>query len=66
MIFALFVFSYLFGLVGTLVAVPLAAAAGVVVRFALRLYLDSSVYRGNSGVEAASGLPRNATPKDKT
>src|SRR5215831_10022408 len=62
MIFALFVFSYLFGLVGTLVAVPLAAAAGVVVRFALRLYLDSSVYKGNSGVEAAAALPRNANP----
>lgn len=48
MIFALFVFSYLFGLVGTLVAVPLAAAMGVLVRFALQLYLDSPVYRGGS------------------
>ena len=36
MIFALFVFSYLFGLVGTLVAVPLAAAMGVLVRFAIQ------------------------------
>ena len=35
LIFALFVFSYLFGLVGTLVAVPLAAAIGVLVRFAI-------------------------------
>jgi len=49
MIFSLFVFSYLFGLVGTLVAVPLAAAIGVLVRFAARLYLDSSVYKGKSG-----------------
>jgi predicted PurR-regulated permease PerM len=48
MIFALFVFSYLFGLVGTLVAVPLAAAMGVLVRFAVQLYLDSSVYKGSS------------------
>ncbi len=36
LIFALFVFSYLFGFVGTLVAVPLAAAIGVLVRFAVR------------------------------
>jgi predicted PurR-regulated permease PerM len=48
MIFALFVFSYLFGLVGTLVAVPLAAAVGVLVRFAVKLYLDSAVYKGNA------------------
>jgi predicted PurR-regulated permease PerM len=53
MIFALFVFSYLFGLVGTLVAVPLAAAVGVLVRFAFGLYLDSSVYKGNGGGDSA-------------
>lgn len=46
LIFALFVFSYLFGIVGTLVAVPLAAALGVVIRFALDVYLKSPVYRG--------------------
>ncbi len=46
LIFALFVFSYLFGLVGMLVAVPMAAATGVLARFALRLYLNSQVYRG--------------------
>lgn len=46
LIFALFAFSYLFGVVGVLVAVPLAAAVGVVVRFALDLYLESSVYTG--------------------
>ena len=47
LIFALFVFSYLLGLVGTLIAVPLAAAMGVLVRFALQLYLDSPVYKGS-------------------
>lgn len=46
LIFALFVFSYLLGLVGTLIAVPLAAAAGVLIRFAINLYLDSPFYRG--------------------
>ena len=35
LIFSLFVFSYLFGFVGVLVAVPIAAAIGVLVRFAL-------------------------------
>jgi len=48
LIFALFVFSYLFGVVGTLVAVPLAAAIGVLVRFAVKVYLDSSLYKGSA------------------
>ncbi len=46
LIFALFVFSYLFGFIGVLVAVPVAAATGVIVRFALDLYLKSPVYSG--------------------
>lgn len=46
LIFALFVFAYLFGLVGMLLAVPVAAAIGVLVRFGLQAYLNSSVYRG--------------------
>ena len=48
LIFALFVFSYLFGFVGMLVAVPVAAAFAVLVRFALSLYLESSVYLGKN------------------
>ena len=54
LIFALFVFSYLFGLVGTLVAVPLAAAIGVLARFAVHVYLGSSVYKGAT---AQGGMP---------
>lgn len=46
LIFALLVFSYLFGFVGVLVAVPVAAAIAVLVRFAIGLYLDSEVYHG--------------------
>jgi predicted PurR-regulated permease PerM len=49
LIFALFVFSYLFGFVGVLVAVPVAAAIGVLIRFALRLYLASPIYKGSAG-----------------
>jgi predicted PurR-regulated permease PerM len=46
LMFALFAFGYLFGFVGLLVAVPLAAAIGVLVRFALRRYLASPLYQG--------------------
>jgi predicted PurR-regulated permease PerM len=46
LMFALFVFGYLFGFVGLLLAVPLAAAAGVLVRFALQQYLKSPLYLG--------------------
>jgi predicted PurR-regulated permease PerM len=46
LMFALFAFGYVFGFVGLLLAVPLAAAAGVLVRFALNQYLASKLYRG--------------------
>jgi predicted PurR-regulated permease PerM len=42
--FALFAFGYLFGFVGLLIAVPLAAAIGVLMRFALRQYYASPLY----------------------
>jgi len=46
LMFALFAFGYLLGFVGLLIAVPLAAVVGVLVRFALRRYLESSFYTG--------------------
>jgi predicted PurR-regulated permease PerM len=46
LIFALLAFGYLFGFVGLLVAVPLAATMGVLLRFALRRYLQSPFYTG--------------------
>ena len=46
MIFAMFAFGYLFGFVGLLVAVPLAAAIAVLLRFALRQYFASPLYTG--------------------
>jgi predicted PurR-regulated permease PerM len=48
LIFALFAFGYLLGFLGLLIAVPLAAAFGVLVRFALRQYLASPLYTGAS------------------
>ncbi|MGX0876160.1 putative PurR-regulated permease PerM [Roseovarius sp. MBR-154] len=46
LIFALSAFGTLFGFVGMLVAVPVAAALGVITRFALDQYKDSRLYRG--------------------
>ncbi|KRS17199.1 AI-2E family transporter [Roseovarius indicus] len=46
LIFALSVFGALFGFVGMLVAVPVAAAIGVLARFAISQYKDSRLYRG--------------------
>ena len=48
LIFALSVFGALFGFVGMLVAVPVAASIGVLARFAIRQYMDSRLYRGLS------------------
>lgn len=44
LMFALFAFGSLFGFTGMLVAVPAAAAVGVLVRFALNSYLRSPMY----------------------
>lgn len=57
LILALFVFTYLFGVLGALVAVPLAAAIGVFARFAVRLYLSSRVYRGRRPAVPVPAMP---------
>jgi predicted PurR-regulated permease PerM len=49
-IFAMFAFGYLFGFVGLLVAVPLAAAMAVLFRFGLRRYLASPIYSGEKPI----------------
>lgn len=46
LLLALSVFGALFGFVGMLVAVPVAAALGVVARFGVNQYLDSRLYQG--------------------
>jgi predicted PurR-regulated permease PerM len=48
LMFALFTFGYLFGFPGLLIAVPLGGAVGVLMRFALRRYLASSLYTADS------------------
>ncbi len=47
LIFALLAFGGVFGFTGLIVAVPVAAAAGVLLRFALRRYRDSPFYSGD-------------------
>ena len=46
MIFAVIAFGTLFGFVGALVAVPLAAVVGVIVRFVVARYYQSTLYTG--------------------
>ncbi|KIC16796.1 MULTISPECIES: AI-2E family transporter [unclassified Leisingera] len=48
LLLALSVFGALFGFVGMLVAVPVAAALGVIARFLTEQYLDSRLYQGQS------------------
>ncbi len=53
LLLALSVFGTMFGFVGMLVAVPLAAALGVVARFATSQYRGSLLYRGMSDKDAS-------------
>ncbi len=46
LMFALVAFGSLFGFMGVLVAVPLAAIVGVLIRFGLNRYLESAIYKG--------------------
>ncbi|WP_264210222.1 AI-2E family transporter [Leisingera thetidis] len=54
LLLALSVFGALFGFVGMLVAVPVAAALGVVARFLTEQYLDSRLYQGQSHRDAGA------------
>ena len=51
LLFALSVFGAIFGFVGLLVAVPMAAMIGVVTRYALAQYKEGRLYQGLSGRE---------------
>ncbi len=56
MMFALMAFGYLFGFAGLLLAVPLAAAIRVIVKYALDQYLKSPLYLGRGeSAEADAG-----------
>lgn len=51
-IFALLAFGYLFNFVGVLLAIPTAAAVGVLVRYGLKRYRESPIYRGTNSTES--------------
>lgn len=59
LLLALSVFGSLFGFVGMLVAVPVAAAIGVIVRFAIEQYKKGRLYQGTAGRR-----PETADPED--
>ena len=48
LLFALFAFGQLFGFLGLLVAIPAAAAVGVLLHFAIQRYQASPLYRGGA------------------
>ncbi|MBS9477923.1 AI-2E family transporter [Ancylobacter radicis] len=60
LMFALLAFGYLLGFLGLLLAVPLAAAGGVLVRFAIDQYLESPLYTGEQ--EPAALAPPAPVP----
>ena len=50
MMFALFAFGWLFGFIGLLLAIPIAASLGVILRFARRQSLAGSVHHASDGL----------------
>lgn len=59
LLLALSVFGALFGFVGMLIAVPVAAALGVLARFFAGQYRLSRLYLGHSGAGGRSGIVRH-------
>jgi predicted PurR-regulated permease PerM len=49
LLFALSAFGAMFGFVGLLVAVPVAASIGVLTRYGVGRYTDSLLYKGLAG-----------------
>jgi predicted PurR-regulated permease PerM len=61
LMFSLFAFGSVFGFVGLFLAVPLAAAVGVLTRFALQQYMASPIYRGEQRLHL-SVPPEDSAP----
>jgi len=58
LLFALIASGYLFGFTGLLISVPMAAAIGVLVRFAVRKYYGSPLYEGEEKHEGKAETVR--------
>ncbi|GEO81808.1 AI-2E family transporter [Pararhodospirillum oryzae] len=65
-IFALLAGGGLFGFVGVLLAVPVAAVIGVLVRFFLSQYLASPLYSGETGASPRLAPPAGSAPSSPT
>ena len=63
LLLALSAFGAVFGFVGLLVAVPLAAVLGVLTRFGIERYRASALYGGSDAAEAAAAPPAPPAPK---
>jgi predicted PurR-regulated permease PerM len=64
LIFALLAFGSLFGFTGLITAVPFAAAAGVILRFAVRRYRESNLYTDTAGRHPKIHLESTVTYPD--
>ncbi len=65
LIFALLAFGSLFGFTGLIAAVPVAAATGVILRFAVTRYRESNLYTGATGPDPGKLLNSGMTPPRK-
>lgn len=65
LLFALSAFGSVFGFVGMLVAVPVAAAIGVLTRFGIEQYRASLLYRGTSALADAAPPAPPAQPRPR-
>jgi predicted PurR-regulated permease PerM len=66
LLFALSAFGSVFGFVGMLVAVPVAAMIGVLTRFGIAQYRESLLYRGIEGANPAAPAREGAARTDDT
>jgi predicted PurR-regulated permease PerM len=64
LIFALLAFGSLFGFTGLITAVPFAAVAGVILRYAVRRYRESNLYTGKAGANPRILLESSMTYPD--
>ncbi len=62
LIFALLAFGSLFGFTGLIVAVPLAAAVGVILRFAVKRYRESELFTATDAPGPGSAILIEAAP----
>jgi predicted PurR-regulated permease PerM len=66
LMFALFAFALIFGFVGLLLAVPLAAISGVLTRYALSKYRASSLYLGTETTPVLITPPAHPSAKPRS